>query len=300
MKFIILALLVASVFCSIVDDINNSDLPWKAREYEQFKGKSLDELRAMFGTRRSVHNIEKKEYPVAGDIPDSFDARTKWPDCVHPIRNQQQCGSCWAFGATEAASDRFCIASAGKINVILSPQDLVSCDHSDDGCQGGWPSNAWEFMVKTGLVTDTCYPYSSGGGNSGACKIKAEGDPCPGSGSETVHFYKMTDPETIHNDTAATQTEIMTNGPVEVDFSVYQDFINYKEGVYVRTSDQYLGGHAVKMLGWGVDDKGVPYWICANSWGPGWGLNGYFWIKRGDVDECGIQDDVNFGTPIIN
>ena len=55
------------------------------------------------------------------DIPESFDAREEWPDCIHPIRNQGHCGSCWAFAGSEVLSDRFCIASYGKINVVLSP-----------------------------------------------------------------------------------------------------------------------------------------------------------------------------------
>ena len=55
------------------------------------------------------------------DLPESFDARDEWPDCIQPIRSQGQCGGCWAFGAAEALSDRFCIASGGKINVVLSP-----------------------------------------------------------------------------------------------------------------------------------------------------------------------------------
>lgn len=79
----------------------------------------------------------------------------------------------------------------------------------------------------------------------------------------------------------------MTNGPVEVSFTVYADFEAYKSGVYTHVSGSELGGHAVKMLGWGVDN-GVEYWIIANSWNETWGNKGYFWIKKG-VNECGIE-----------
>ena len=85
----------------------------------------------------------------------------------------------------------------------------------------------------------------------------------------------------------------MTNGPVEVAFSVYADFLTYKSGVYHHTSGSMLGGHAVKMLGWGVD-SGTPYWIVANSWNPDWGNQGYFYIRRGH-DECGIESEVVAG-----
>jgi cathepsin B len=98
---------------------------------------------------------------ISNGVPDTFDARTKWTTCVHEIRNQEQCGSCWAFGASEALSDRFCIASSGKVDVILSPEDLVACDTIDQGCNGGYLSMAWRYMTNTGIVTDSCFPYSS-------------------------------------------------------------------------------------------------------------------------------------------
>jgi cathepsin B len=71
-----------------------------------------------------------KAYPQGQVVatPTNFDARTQWPNYIHAVRDQQQCGSCWAFGASEAFSDRIAIATNGKINVVLSPEDLVSCD----------------------------------------------------------------------------------------------------------------------------------------------------------------------------
>ncbi len=92
---------------------------------------------------------------------------------------------------------------------------------------------------------------------------------------------------------AAIQTEIMTNGPVEAAFTVYQDFLTYTSGVYKHVSGSELGGHAVRILGWGVD-SGTNYWIVANSWNQYWGNNGYFWILRG-VDECGIESGIVAG-----
>eukprot|EP01012_Entosiphon_sulcatum_P067944 TRINITY_DN97856_c0_g1_i1.p1 TRINITY_DN97856_c0_g1~~TRINITY_DN97856_c0_g1_i1.p1 ORF type:complete len:112 (+),score=25.73 TRINITY_DN97856_c0_g1_i1:27-362(+) len=93
------------------------------------------------------------------------------------------------------------------------------------------------------------------------------------------------------------QREIMTNGPVEVAFSVYQDFFSYKSGVYVHKSGGLAGGHAVKAVGWGTLNN-VDYWLIANSWGPSWGENGFFMIKRG-TDECGIEDNVVAGLAAL-
>jgi cathepsin B len=79
----------------------------------------------------------------------------------------------------------------------------------------------------------------------------------------------------------------MTNGPVEAAFTVYSDFMSYKSGVYKHVSGSVEGGHAVKVLGWGVEN-GEDYWIVANSWSSAWGMNGYFYILKG-VNECGIE-----------
>jgi len=93
------------------------------------------------------------------------------------------------------------------------------------------------------------------------------------------------------------QNEIYNNGPIEVAFSVYRDFMTYKTGVYQHKTGGLLGGHAVKAIGWGVSN-GTPYWIIANSWGSSWGQNGIFWIKRGS-NECGIESNVITGTPAL-
>ena len=87
----------------------------------------------------------------------------------------------------------------------------------------------------------------------------------------------------------------MTNGPIEVAFTVYNDFLTYKSGVYHHASGSALGGHAVKMIGWGVENE-TPYWIIMNSWNEGWGDNGQFKIRRGN-NECGIESQGVAGLP---
>ncbi|KAJ1529220.1 hypothetical protein ONE63_006024 [Megalurothrips usitatus] len=97
------------------------------------------------------------------DIPESFDSRTAWPHCptIGEIRDQGSCGSCWAFGAVEAMSDRTCIGSNGKLNIHYSAQDLVSCCHiCGFGCNGGYPGMAWRYWVHWGLVSGGNYNTS--------------------------------------------------------------------------------------------------------------------------------------------
>jgi len=87
----------------------------------------------------------------------------------------------------------------------------------------------------------------------------------------------------------------MANGPVQTAFTVYEDFLSYHSGVYQHTTGNSVGGHAVKIIGWGVEDD-VPYWIVANSWNTDWAENGYFRIIRGK-NECGIEESVVAGEP---
>lgn len=90
-------------------------------------------------------------------------------------------------------------------------------------------------------------------------------------------------------------TELMTNGPAEGAFTVFADFVNYKSGVYQHVEGSALGGHAIRMLGWGVEN-GTPYWLVANSWNYDWGDNGTFKIIRGQ-DHCGIESSVVAALP---
>ncbi|RCN34559.1 papain family cysteine protease [Ancylostoma caninum] len=99
-------------------------------------------------------------------IPDSFDARTNWPQCpsILSIRDQSSCGSCWAFGAAEAMTDRICIASKGKEQFTLSADDILSCCGMvcGNGCEGGYPLQAWKYWVKHGVVTGSNYTAKAG------------------------------------------------------------------------------------------------------------------------------------------
>lgn len=93
------------------------------------------------------------------------------------------------------------------------------------------------------------------------------------------------------------QNELMAKGPVEGAFTVYEDLLAYKGGVYKHTTGSALGGHAIKIMGWGVE-AGSPYWLIANSWNEDWGDKGTFKILRGK-NECGIEGGVVAGEPDV-
>jgi cathepsin B len=271
----------------LIEHVNSVQSSWKAGINENFAGMTLGQVKAMMGVlprEQPALDLPVVSYPnfVADD---EFDGYKVWGKCAHAIRNQGHCGSCWAFGASEALSDRQCIEEGN--DVVLSAQNLVSCDTGNMGCNGGWLDVAWKYMDRSGLVPDSCYPYTSGdSGDTGKCQSS-----CTGSGDWVA--YHATGVHQVARQESSIRAEVQQFGPAEVAFSVYRDFLSYKSGVYHHTSGELLGGHAVKLMGWG-SDSGTDYWLIANSWGEEWGDGGKFKIKRG-VNECGIEGDVIVG-----
>ena len=89
--------------------------------------------------------------------------------------------------------------------------------------------------------------------------------------------------------------EIMENGSISAAFFVYEDFQEYRSGIYQYTEGEFKGGHAVKIIGWG-EENGVKFWIVANSWNPRWGESGFFRIRKG-TNECNIEGQATAANP---
>jgi cathepsin B len=151
-------------------------------------------------------------------------------------------------------------------------------------------------------VTDECDPYFDQDGcqhpgcepaySTPKCekKCKVQNQVWKQEKHFSVNAYKVkSNPHDI-------MAEVYTNGPVEVAFTVYEDFAHYKSGVYKHITGGVMGGHAVKLIGWGTSDAGEDYWLLANQWNRGWGDDGYFKIIRG-TNECGIEGEVVAGMP---
>uniref|UniRef100_A0A646QG84 CathepsinB n=1 Tax=Hemiscolopendra marginata TaxID=943146 RepID=A0A646QG84_9MYRI len=302
----------------MINYINSLNTTWKAGRNFHEKT-SLNYLKRLMGVKPDSKNYRLPEavHQIPNSIPATFDARDQWGNCptIKEIRDQGSCGSCWAHGAVEAMSDRVCIHSSGNQNVHISVQDLLTCCFAcGEGCDGGFPGSAWDFWVSKGLVSggnfqshQGCQPYTipecehHTTGPRPAC----QGDlPTPKCQHVCEQGYNISYPKDKHfgaksysigNKPQQIQTEIMKNGPVEAAFTVYADFVTYKTGVYQHVTGAALGGHAVKMIGWG-EENGTPYWLIANSWNTDWGDNGFFKILRGK-DECGIEDDISAGLP---
>jgi cathepsin B len=270
---------------------------WTAADITEFHGMNLWQFKKNRITLRRKNKDAKSADVIADDgrrnlatVPVAFDSRTNWPNCIHPIRDQQGCGNCWAFAASEVLSDRFCIVSNKSINTVMSSQFLTSCDTTENGCNGGYLYYSWKFLEKSGDVTDTCWPYQSGNGVVPSCSTFTR---CADKSAMRKYYAKVNSSK-LFNTPAAIQAEILANGPVEAGFDVYSDFMSYRSGIYANTTGAtYLGGHAIKIIGWG-NSNGINYWIVANSWGPYWGESGFFKIKFGS---CGIDSNVYAGLP---
>ena len=121
-------------------------------------------------------------------------------------------------------------------------------------------------VIYASVAADECYPYTSGGGVTGNCLITSSPTCAALGGTGTFQLYNAASAYSVGTTVAAIATEILTNGPIEVAFDVYQDFFSYTSGVYVHKTGSLAGGHAVKMIGWGTL-SGVAYWTVSNSWG---------------------------------
>ncbi|XP_053204031.1 cathepsin B-like [Panonychus citri] len=300
----------------MIKQINSLGTTWKAGK--NFEGLPISHVKNLLGVRKSesILKLPRVYHQINDDLPATFDAREAWPNCTSTrlIRDQGSCGSCWAFGSVEAMSDRICIASKGKIQVDLSAEDVLDCcEDCGFGCGGGDPGEAWNYFQASGVVSGGlyqgtgCLPYSIA-----PCEHHVEG-PRPACGDQDaaqctrscVPGYSKSFKDDKHFGRAPYSVEgaqqimkeIMTNGPVTASFEVYADFPTYKSGVYQQVSEDFLGGHAIKILGWGTENN-VDYWLVANSWNTDWGDKGYFKIRRG-TNECGIEYNVVAGLPRI-
>ena len=220
--------------------------------------------------RKNVAVItDAKRKAAAGQ---SIDWRTK--GAVTPVKNQGQCGSCWSFSTTGNIEGQWFLA--GNTLTSLSEQELVSCDTTDDGCDGGLPTQAMAWLISSQngqSVTEASDEYNSGTGFAPSCPSNLASLPVGATISSYTNIGQTED------DMAA---YCLANGPVSIGVDA-TSFQTYNSGILTNCISQQVD-HAVLIVGY--DDTNVPpYWIIKNSWGASWGEAGYIRVQKG-TDQC--------------
>ena len=266
----------------IINDHNTNNNDWKM-DINSFADLTRDEFASKYINGFNMPDLDKQAFmvndyfeTVSKDLPESLDWVEK--GAVTPVKDQAQCGSCWAFSSTGSVEGAYFLAS-GKL-VSLSEQELVDCSGSfgNEACNGGLYSNSFEYIKQNGICSESSYSYS---GTDGDCnkkctsitKIDSFINIEPGNEDALIHAV-LQQPVSI---------------AIEADQTVFQ-FYSY--GVMDSTSCGTNLDHAVLIVGWGeINDK--KYWKVKNSWGPNWGDNGYILIGRSVKNQkvdgiCGV------------
>lgn len=285
---------------------------WHARVNPRVSGLSMLEVQqtllGVLGTAQAEQErvvaqdlVERADEPP---LPADFDWRRSgnetFDSCVGPVVDQGHCGSCWAVSAAESFADRLCIGmrrsnSSVAPRIDMSSLDLIACDHlcegvhCNHGCQGGYPPLAWKFIKEKGIVDSECMPYNLS--KQLLCPVPK----CRPPAIQAVH--KVRAYKHVVGGADAIRRELVNGGPVQAQFTVYEDFMSYGSGIYHHVTGRRVGEHAVKVVGFGVGGaNATEFWECQNSWGGEWGTNGTFRIA---VGQCGFELNVLSGDPCL-
>jgi C1A family cysteine protease len=245
------------------------DMSW-----EEFSGVMLSTFTPRSDYMRSQNTEDLSDIEVGAAI----DWTAK--GAVTPVKNQGQCGSCWAFSTTGATEGAHQIKTGNLVS--LSEQQLVDCAGSEgnQGCNGGLMDYGFEYIIKNGICGESAYPYT---GKDGSCKKTC-------SSVTTLSSYKD-----VAQGSETSLMSAVNKGPVSIAIEADQmGFQFYSGGVFAGSCGKQLD-HGVLLVGYGTD-SGKDYWKVKNSWGASWGESGYIRLVRGK-DQCGLADSASY--PVV-
>jgi len=229
------------------------------------------------------------------ELPDSVDWRDQ--GAVSEVKNQGQCGSCWAFCTTEMIESYAAIATGNLPE--LSTQQVTACTPNPlscggtGGCYGSIPQLGYTYIQLFGHAMESDYPYTSG--------TTTETGDCMYDFTNTAPAVGITGYNTLApNDQEAVMTHLAEVGPLAV--AVYASgWGGYSSGVYSGCAyDSNIAlNHAVQLVGYGTDEAEGDYWIVRNSWGTGWGEGGYIRLARDAEAQCGTDSTPMDGTACV-
>lgn len=261
-----------------IEEYNNSQNTSRVG-VNQFSDRTAAEMKKMNGYKPSdrARNITVLSEV---DAPTSVDWRTA--GAVTPVKNQGQCGSCWAFSTTGSVEGAMFLKT--KSLQSYSEQQLVDCSgaYGNMGCNGGLMDNAFQYIEKNPLELESAYPYTA---MDGSCKYVST------KGSGLVKAFTDVTPNSPAQLTAA-----IALAPVSVAIEADQiAFQSYTSGVITKGCGTNLD-HGVLAVGYGTDATAGPYFIVKNSWGASWGNKGYVNIGAGSSNVCGILSAASYPT----
>ncbi|TMW87257.1 hypothetical protein EJD97_020201 [Solanum chilense] len=237
---------------------------------------------SLLSQQESTATTTSFKYDSVTEVPNSMDWRKK--GSVTGVKDQGGCGCCWAFSAAAAIEGAYQIANNELIS--LSEQQLLDCSTQNKGCEGGLMTVAYDFLLQNnggGITTETNYPYEEA---QNVCKTEQPA-------AVTISGY-----EVVPSDESSLLKAVV-NQPISVGIAANDEFHMYGSGIYDGSCNSRLN-HAVTVIGYGTSEEdGTKYWIVKNSWGSGWGEEGYMRIARDvgvDGGHCGIAKVASFPT----
>jgi len=274
--------------------------PFADQTIEEFRGEKVPKKLGAEGLAKSCLSkgvtIDHEQYKsLSRAIPTSWDWRTK--GVVSPVKDQAQCGSCWAFSTIGNIESQY--ALSGKKLTQFSEQLLVDCSHGcsneppygvvcNQGCDGGWQWNSFtDIMYWGGVELETDYPYTGVDGNCALNTKKLT--------AAVKNYTCLTNNKTNNVDETVMAAYLYANGPIAI--ALNADYVEgYTSGIIDPPTPADCQGtsldHAVLIVGYGVDStSSLPFWIVKNSWSASWGEKGYFRIVRGQ-GACGLNTAV--------